>query len=272
MWIDEFAAGWLAQLDDAAHALDDGWALYLLLDGVFAPGLHRRFSAALGDESVALLFETLPGCSDPVRDASPFVVRYAAGSRTMDGLLAQCSGRPMVSALETREPLNALAARLAAWCVVENDGQRFNFRFADTRRLPGIVRALDARQLGELAGPARRWHYVGRSGQWQALALPGDGHPVQERPQRLSDRQFGAMVDDSAADEMLVRLADRGVRHEGAPSVAHALVSQALAAADVAQLDARLRVDWCVECVRRGVRADEVRIMAALETWRIAAA
>lgn len=272
MWIDDFAEGWLAQLDDKARALDAGWALYLVLDGVFAPGLQRRFSAALGGDAVALLFETLPGCSEAVRDASPFVVRYVAGAPAIHRLLAQCSGRPMVSALETREPLTQLAARLAAWCVVENDGQRFNFRFPDTRRLPGIVQALTAQQLGELAGPARRWHYMGRTGQWQVVALPGEEQPLQERPQRLTDWQFGAMVHDSAADEMLVRLGDRGVLHAGAPSEAHAVVSQALAAADAVQLDARLQVDWCAECIRRGVLPDAPLMMAALEAWRLAAA
>jgi hypothetical protein len=272
MLIDEFADGWLAQLDQRAGELEPGWGFYLLLDGVFAPGLHRRFSAMPDGGAVALLFETLPGCSDAVRDSSPFVVRYLPGSSAMQGVLARCSGSPMVSAIETCEPLDELAARLAAWCVVENDGQRFNFRFPDTRRLPGILHALDARQRGELAGPARRWHYVDRAGRWQALELAGVPYPPQERPQRLEDRQFGAMVADSEADEMLVRLADRGVQHQGAQSVAHAVVSQALAAADASRLDAGLRVDWCVDCVRRGVLQDEAAAMAALDVWRSAAA
>jgi hypothetical protein len=68
-------------------------------------------------------------------------------------LLDKCSGWPMMCAIETPESQAELAARLAAWCVVEVDDQRFNFRFPDTRRLPAIFDALTPTQRAEFAGP-----------------------------------------------------------------------------------------------------------------------
>ncbi|CAN7690425.1 DUF4123 domain-containing protein [Pseudoduganella sp. LjRoot289] len=271
MFIDEFEAGWLDELDSWADELRDGRQLYLLIDGVFVPGLQRRFISALGDHAVSLLFETLPACSEAVKDASPFVLRYPQGQQVMKDLLRNCSGWPMVSVLETAETLGQLVARLAAWCVVENDGQRFNFRFPDTRRLPGIFGALTPRQQGEFAGPAVRWNYIGRQGIWQSLTLPGVAHAIQERPQKLDNEQFGRMVSDSEADEMIVQLDYRGQRLEGKRSQAYATVAQALAMANARELANADRFKWVVDLVRRGKQMDKIEAPDARDEWRVVA-
>lgn len=175
----------------------------------------------------------------------------------------------MVSAIETSETLAELTARLSVWCVVYADGQRFNFRFPDTRRLPGIFNALALEQQGQLAGPASHWSYIGRDGEWRELVLPATNSAIADDSPELSDQQFGRMVGDSEADEMLVRLADRGLVPERS-SLGHAIVSSALKAAEVGALDPALRVDWCGACL-----ADADMLLdggAKLESWRQAAA
>lgn len=269
MFIDEFEAGWLDELDRWADELEGGRQLYLLIDGVFVPGLQRRFIGVLGDAAVSLLFETMPACSEAVKDASPFVFLYPKGMQAVKDLLKLCCSWPMVSVIETSESLHQLAGRLAAWCVVENDGQRFNFRFPDTRRLPAIYSALTPQQQGELAGPAVRWNYIDRQGRWQSLTLSSAAKSAQERPQVLNDEQFGRMVSDSEVDEMIARLDYTGNRPAGKPSDAYAIVAQALVMADARALANDQRLQWVMECARKGstVGDDESR----RDEWRIAA-
>lgn len=265
MLIDCYDNNWLDHLNTRAAQLERGKHLYLLIDGVFVPGLRRHIASTMPSDSLALLFESLPGCSEAAKDVSPFVMLYDATVKRLPALLDKCSGWPMVSAIETTESLAELTARLAAWCVVYADGQRFNFRFPDTRRLPGIFGALTPGQQGRLAGPASRWSYIGRDGGWTNLDVPAiDSAILEDRPE-LDDVQFGRMVGDSEADEMLVQLADRGDVPEQ-PSRSHAIVSHALLAADAGRLDPELRVDWCAACLADGELTLDAH--AKLENWR----
>jgi hypothetical protein len=153
MLTDPYDERWLERLDVPTEAKN----LYLLVDGAFVPGLHRHIKAAVPfADSPRLLFEALPGCNDKTRDVSPFLVRYATNP-ALDALLAKCSGFPMISAIETIESQTDVAERLAAWSVVQVEGQHYNFRFPDTRRLQGIFDALTSKQRSEVAGPATRW-------------------------------------------------------------------------------------------------------------------
>ena len=215
MLIDEFDAEWLEELDCWARELSDDHNLYLLIDGVFVPGIWQAFAAAAQQGTVSLLFETLPSCTHEIQDASPFMLRYDPGNESLRKVLKQCSGWPMVSVLETGETQERLFARLAAWCIVENDGQRFNFRFPDTRRLPGIFRALNLEQQGQLAGPAKCWRYIGREGRWSSFEMLAPASPAKVRPQKLDDNQFGRMVADSDADEAISHLNIEAIRCRG---------------------------------------------------------
>jgi hypothetical protein len=266
--IDEFDTGWLEQLDRWASGGDEGRQLYLLIDGAFAPGLWRAVVGTVGSDAVSLLFETLPACSDDMKDASPFVLRYAAGNRAVQNVLKKCSGWPMVSALESSESFGQIAARLAAWCVVENDGQRFNFRFPDTRRLPAIFNGLNLEQRNQLAGPAKSWRYIDRTGQWKSLDVTGLGSPVRDRPQKLDDHQFGGMVGDSEADEALSSLGYRGYQAPANPSRSFAVAVQAIAAANAQGLDRDLLLDWCAACLDRDGHSDDEQTVLALAQWR----
>jgi hypothetical protein len=249
MLIDSYDPEWVEHLRAQAGDLEADRQLYLLIDGVFLPGLYREIGAVLPHGALTLLFESLPGCSDAARNVSPFLIHYLADSKRLNQLLKNCSTWPMISAIETDETLEQLTARLASWCVVYADGQRFNFRFPDTRRLPGIFKALTAEQRSQLAGPAFRWRYVDRSGRWADLPVTGVSASIIPEWPELDAGQFGQMVGDSEPDEMMLRLSDRGHEWTLEPSRRHAIMSQALLLADEASLEQTLRIDWCEACV-----------------------
>jgi hypothetical protein len=263
MLIDTFAEDSLAVLTARAADLPPSHHLYLLVDGAFVPGLHKL----LREDAKAILFESLPGCNDETRDASPFLTPLSLPDKTVVRLLKRCDGWPMVSAIETTETLRELAERLAAWCVVEADGQRFNFRFADTRRLPAIFNTLSALQRASFAGPAVRWSYVARDGRWRELEIDGASAEIATEPV-LDQRQFSVLVDDSRVDEVMVRLADRGNAMHAHPSRSHALLISAIRAADAAKLDDQRLLDWCEWYWRNDALQDESATALSLNVWR----
>ena len=237
-----YADDWLVQLATLERAARQAQAqLYLLLDSAFLPGLHRKLAAL----SPSLLFESLPGCDEATRDVSPLLLACPAAEALAAPWLARCSGWPMLSAIATRESQAELAARLAAWCIVEGEGQRFNFRFPDTRRLPAIFSALTPVQQAQLAGPALGWSLMGRDGHWQALPVPGAGSGPAERSVALSDSQFATLVGDSETDEMLERLQGQGHQCRQDPQRAYRIVAEALAAVAGEQLDSYDKLAWC---------------------------
>jgi hypothetical protein len=103
---------------------------FVLLDAVFVPGMHRRVTRMLPlNEYPALLFESLPGCTEKTRDVSPFLFRLQRPNMGIRDLLERCSGFPMLSVIETSESQLDLAQRLAAWCIVSADGHGSTFDF-----------------------------------------------------------------------------------------------------------------------------------------------
>lgn len=240
MLIDPFADGFLDELNKQARTLPAAHHLYLLIDGAFVPGIHRR----VVQDRKAVLFEALPGCGDDARDVSPFLVPFVPDDAHLARTLLRCERWPMVSLIETTESLPALAARLAAWCVVESDGQRFNLRFPDTRRLPSIYQTLDKGQRARFAGPAARWSYIARNGAWRELTIEGAVQEIASNPS-LTDQQFAALVEDSEVDEIMEILAIRGYEVYQRPSESHARISSALAAAKAANLPEDEREIWC---------------------------
>lgn len=240
MLIDDFSDGWLDELNERARAAPEGHHLYLLIDGAFVPGIHRR----IAPDRKAVLFESLPGCSDDARDASPFLTPFIPDDAALVRTLRRCGGWPMLSLLETPEGLRQLSARLAAWCVIEADGQRFNFRFADTRRLPGILDTLDARQRGELVGPAVAWTHIARDGTWREIAIARSNEGIASEP-ILTDPQFTALVDDSHVDTVLLLLSLRGCVMDELPSRRYLRTAVAISTATAAKLSDDEVLDWC---------------------------
>jgi hypothetical protein len=263
MLIDTFNENFLDELDRRAAELVAPNRLYLLIDGAFVPGLHK----SLASELKSLLFASLPGCNAETADASPFLTPYTPQDKRMRRLLRRCSGWPMLSLIETPETLAQLSVRLAAWCVVEADGQRFNFRFPDTRRLPAIFQTLDPTQRTQFAGPATHWSYVGREGRWVELDVVGANAQVAGDPV-LDDSQFAALVDDSRPDELLMVLSDRGFDMRGRPSLNHARIAAALRAALSAALANEDLVAWCAWFRQHAESYQDGAAPEAFHLWR----
>jgi hypothetical protein len=267
MLIDSFDTSWLAELNTQVAAAPSGEHTFLLIDGVFIPGLYRLIKAALKQPAqLTLLFETLPGCTDDTRDASPFLITYEPSNRRLSSLLRKCSGWPMVSVVQTTESISLVTDRLAAWCVIESDDQRFNFRFPDTRRLPGIFEALTPFQRAAFAGPATHWSYIARNGAWKQLEIPAVSRAIASQPV-LDSRQFGALVSESEADEMLLRLADRGIEPPGLPSERHAFTTLALRVASMRNVAPELRLEWCEFFLLSHPAMNESDAKLKLESW-----
>lgn len=173
----------------------------------------------------------------------------------------------MLSAIETPETLAQLADRLSAWCLIEAGGQRFNFRFSDTRRLPAIFDVLSPAQRAEITGPATGWSFIGRDGRWRHLELGVRDASTVGRSV-LDEHQFALLVSDSTADEMLMRLADQGQEVFRHPSRSHVLLTLALRAARAAQLPDEALLDWCAWFWNQDQVQDEPSAASMLQAWQ----
>lgn len=223
-WIDPYDPDWLAWLERSSLEARPS-ASVLLLDGVFAPGLWKR----LESPARVPLYGLLSGCSGEALSVSPVLSAFDAADAPLIAELRRCSAQPMVTLIQTQEPLAQLAARLARWCVVMVDGQSLNLRYPDTRRLPAIAHTLRPGQVRDMLGPATGWYCVARDGRWLELPLQADAQPETQTP-TLDAGQFNALVDDGEADALLSVLhADLG---ESAlalrPSRRHECARQAL--------------------------------------------
>lgn len=173
----------------------------------------------------------------------------------------------MVSVIGTSEGLAELSSRLAAWCIIEVENQRFNFRFPDTRRLPAIFSTLTPQQRATFTGPMERWSYIARDGKWEELPVSGNSEERAADP-ILDERQFAFLVDDSRADEYLAVLRDRGHEVYSLPSRSHFLVTTALLAASTAALEEEEVFRWCVWFWERDKCDDEAVAASLLQSWR----
>lgn len=270
MLIDAFPSDWTHALDRRAG--DSGDAR-LMLDGAFCPGLHRSIRACLrSNVSMSFLFESLPSFNDESRDVSPFVFLHEPGNFRLARQLASCNGWPMVHCIRTVEVPARLAARLGAWCAVDADGQRFNLRFPDTRRLPGICALLTDPQRQDLFGPATSWSYVGRDGRWAELDMDCTRSGRADAPTsnrfggpQLDAAQFASMVDDGEADALMLVLQERGTDCSGRYAQVYGVVGSALALARQARLDPASTIEWCEACVQQPSRIGEAP--ASLRRW-----
>lgn len=261
--IDPYEKNWLDRL--GAGAASEAANIFFLVDAAFVPGLHRRAVRILPtNEHPTLLFEGLPGCTERTRDVSPFLFRFQNANGRIPALLEQCNGFPMLSVIETSESQTDLAQRLAAWCIVSVDRQRFNFRFPDTRRLPAIFHILTETQRAQMAGPAIRWSYVERTGRWAELDLPRRLRPIADRPE-LDNRQFAYLVASSEVDEIISILLARGAVGPRLPSEWYAGLSLALHVSERCDLQSKL--SWCDFCLRAGLPKDRAQAVNQFALW-----
>lgn len=265
MLIDSFQTSWRSDLQQFHAALPEGASLILLIDGAFVLGIFRKLGSVC---KPVLLFELLPGCSNNARDVSPFVVSFDPRDRSLSRVLAHCDGWPMISAITTRESAEQLAERLAAWCLIEVDGQKFNFRFPDTRRLPAIFDTLTPSQRRQFAGSAFEWRYIGRDGGWRNLPVkPDDDPPPTAEQATLDEHQFADLLKDSESDEVWVQLLDRGIQTHLSPSQCNSLLSNALFIAKRDGMDESTKLRWCMDCIEEACQSDLDALRRRLVKW-----
>ncbi len=262
MLIDTFPENWLKNLDTGLRECGDDTCVYLLIDGVFVPGLHKK----LAKTDVYFLFEKLPGYNEATRDVSPFVVRYTPDDKGLRSMLQACGGWPMVSAICTPENGEELATRLEAWCVVEVDAQNFNFRFADTRRLPDILATLNVKQRAELTGPATTWRYIGRNGEWVTERLVPSHVAPSDNP-RLDESQFAALVASNDVDVVLARASNFRCRPKSPFKSIQYLIAEA-AMAIARKNEAQDREDsWCSFCLESSAEPNIHALENLFDGW-----
>jgi hypothetical protein len=267
MLIDPFESLWLEKLDTALASSPGCMDTHcLLIDGVFVPGLHNSITKAVGS-APHLLFRGLPGFNDRTRDVSPFVLEYPFFNLALKATLQSCSGWPMVSVITTNETCADLAKRLAAWCVVDADGQYLNLRFPDTRRLGDIVSILDETQRASFLGPISAWRVIGRDGIWQEIKLGVPNVAATVEP-CLSPSQVVALIECSEADTILSQAWYLNLQPKAvAKSVQYSIIELALAQARKFKLGEH-QVDWCHFCFEESVRADTKLVELLFDRWR----
>jgi len=196
------------------------------------------------------------------------VLKFGPTDHSLRRILSRSDGFPMVSAITTFETAERLAERLAAWCVVEADGQRFNFRFSDTRRLPDIFGVLTNQQRTEIAGNAIGRRYIGRNGKWSEIRYepPAGEYPITAHA-KLDQSQFNRLISDSEPDEIWARLEYRGeTTHLPAPQ-RHALLSSALSLARERKIDGDDTILWCAACLSMNATNDLAALRGKFATW-----
>ena len=265
MLIDVFSLDCFEKIHYRASNLLPDFLLYLLLDGAFVDGIHQIFP----EERKRILFDSLPSCTPRTRDFSPFLIEFDPLDRRIRALFDRCSGWPMISAIETTESLSALANRSAAWCIVDADGSRFNFRLADTRRIPAISRILTAEQMASFSGPASNWSFIGREGHWESVVLsersPLPAHSIFDP--RLDTSQFNALIEDGRADEVLAVMGCRGELPASSRSRIWKSIVAALEMAARNNLADMDTIDWSIWCANNHLDHFDAKLQIRLQEW-----
>ncbi|NNG22764.1 DUF4123 domain-containing protein [Telluria aromaticivorans] len=265
MLIDSFSLDCIEKLRSRASNLPPAYSIYMLVDGAFREGIHKIFP----DEEKRILFDLLPSCSTKTRDVSPFLIGFNPLDKRIGVLLGRCSGWPMVSAIETTESLSVLSIRLAAWCIVEADSSRFNFRFADTRRIPAIFRVLTSKQKASFLGPAANWSFIRRDGEWEIIVIREQSyqpHPPISDP-CLEISQFNALIEDSRADEILAVMAYRGEKPGRASGRIWGSIVAALKISVRANLTDVDTVEWAIWYANNHHDEVEAKLPIMLQEW-----
>ena len=239
--INDFAEDVLDQLRSMVAASQH--PSHLLIDGVFLPSMSsvvKRWPIPVADR-YALFCERANGDANTLA-ASPWLLPLTTDTSTLRELILRCDRLPAVTLIRSPSDVNTLLGRLKRWTVVNCGGMHFNFRYPDTRRLPGIYGVLtDAQRNTLFANDA--WSFIGRDGRWHHL--PPFTAPINTSTvaaddvadPELSDAQFAALLADSEADEQLAAIwqdlpENSLARASSSPAQVHAWAVSVLAQAN----------------------------------------
>lgn len=132
--------------------------------------------------------------------------------RSIMRLAGKATAVSWISSPAPAETLQTLFAYLAK-ATVEARNAPIHCRFADTRVLPELLRALRESQRARVASLVSQWHWTGRTGHvssWIGEVMPDDTAQVDSEPNlRLSIAQFRQMQRAAEADGIFMMLCDR---------------------------------------------------------------
>lgn len=161
----------------------------------------------------------------------------AAPAPTVQDLVEQVSRDPertwSVGSLFADVCLKQLAQHLRSLRYVHTrDGQRYYWRFADSRCLTALWQTMSASQQTRAQGPIQRWQYVDRDGSHQQLALSPttSGHVdrVAGGALVLSDQQLARLLDTVWPDQLLASVLEQrpDLAGQQTPAVRHHVARQ----------------------------------------------
>jgi Domain of unknown function (DUF4123) len=123
-----------------------------------------------------------------------------------------------ISALCAQESFERLGRHIRTLRQIHTqDGQRYYWRFADSRCLTAMWKQLDKRQQLGVLGPINRWQFHARNGRPVDLGSPIN-HVLQsagiaQGALRLSDQQLSGLLDAVWPDQLLASVVEQ---HPGA--------------------------------------------------------
>jgi hypothetical protein len=220
----------------AAHALlaeasVSDVRIALLLDRAFVPADEwRRFAAST--PGVPLYGGKYAG--DGVEQASPWLCAVpeqgASPGPWLDALFRLCAGRPMLTLLQTRLPLQPLRLHLQQRLEASVTGATFVVRYADTRCLPQLFEVLDPAQRAAFLESIDGWRYVDRAGALQSLPKQS-ADAAAALPFVLSPDQQQTLQTAALPDTLIAYLRERQDMFGhlcGSPSAIHRCVHAVL--------------------------------------------
>jgi hypothetical protein len=148
---------------------------------------------------------------DPRAEAlGPCVTPPRKSTEQLASKLAQDAERAwVVSALHARGSLADLIRHLKFLRYVQTqDGQRYYWRYADTRCLNALWFELTDMQRHQVSGPIHRWLHHDRDGRIVNLPISSacersKVHPAVTSELRISDHQLAGMLDTVWPDQLL---------------------------------------------------------------------
>ncbi|QBG91229.1 DUF4123 domain-containing protein [Xanthomonas oryzae] len=181
----------------------------LLLDRAFVPADEWcRFAAST--PGVPLYGGKYAG--DGVEQASPWLCTVpeqgASPGPWLDALFRLCAGRPMLTLLQTRLPLQPLRLHLQQRLEASVAGETFVVRYADTRCLPQLFEVLDPAQRAAFLASIDGWRYVDRAGALQSLPKQS-ADAAAALPFVLSPDQQQALQTAALPDTLIAYLRER---------------------------------------------------------------
>ncbi|SUX53563.1 DUF4123 domain-containing protein [Chromobacterium vaccinii] len=192
------------QLDGVLAA---GSQCYALLDHSFLPdqAISRKLNPLLPWRA---LYEELGGDED----ISPLLCQLdAVGSdlwqRQISTLLEISNGQPMLSLWHSPLDFESISQHFASYADVKLLPEKLVYllRYADTRALPSLIRALDDKQRSQFLGPFERLTYFDRAGGILSITNSPTGQ-INREALMLDAAQFARMWNDSLPDQILSQL------------------------------------------------------------------